>query len=75
MATAQCNGDCSRQPQTLTQPNAELIVKFHVAKLIVEGRLRCVDTFIHDPGASLLLRCYVLMNKDQVKLWIYQFSH
>ena len=75
MATAQCNGDCSRQPPTLTQPNAELIVKFHVAKLIVEGRLRCVDTFIHDHSASLLMRCYVLMNKDQVKLWIYNFTH
>ena len=78
MATAQCNGDCNatRPPvPTLLQNNAELIIEYNMAKLILDARLRCVRTFMHDPEVSFVLRAYVMMHKEKVNQWIYNFSH
>ena len=78
MATAQCNGDCNtiRRPSpTLLQRNAELIIQYNVAKLILDGRLRCVRTFMLDPGVPFVLRAFVMMKREKVNQWIYNFSH
>ena len=73
---ATCNGDCQGGPiPTLLQNNAELIIQYNVAKLILDGHLRCVRTFMHDSNVPFVLRAYVMIHKEKITQWIYNFSH
>ena len=81
MTTTQiCNGDCitntaASNTPTLLQDNAQLIIEYNVAKLILDARLRCTRTFMHDATVPFVLRAYVMMHKAKVNHWIYNFTH